>query len=174
MPKMTGNDIITRVRNAKAALGPKCRKFAGAVTVEILRNALAEASIPTSARDVFVRGIPLEVDLIVPLPGSAKPQFDLLYEPRSVAVALEIKNSGCFGQDSLRRVTSNLKQLRNAGIRCAYVTLEERRGYRWTATSKHLGTRCFTLAWHTATDGPYKTTSDWCALLKYLRKALKG
>jgi hypothetical protein len=66
---MDGEHIMVMARETKAAFGAKCSEFAGAVAVQILRDALAEQGIPTSPRDVFVRGIPLEIDLVVPRPG---------------------------------------------------------------------------------------------------------
>ena len=168
---MNGEYIVTTTRKAKAAFGGKCSKFAGAVTVEILKAALAKESIPTSSRDVFVRGIPVEVDLLVPRQGE-KPALGLLYEPRQVAAALEIKNSGSFGRGTLEKIRRDFGLFREAGVCCAYVTLEERRSYRWAASAERLGYPCFTLAWHKVTGGPIETTEDWAALVEFLRRCL--
>jgi hypothetical protein len=127
---MKGDQVVTRVRNLKAAFGVKCSKFTGAVSVEILKPALAEEGIRTSPRNVFVRGIPVEVDLVIPREGQ-KPAVRLLYEPQQIAAALEVKNSDSFGESTLKKVRHDFGRLREANIRCAYVTLEERRSYRW-------------------------------------------
>ncbi len=168
---MNGDYIVKSTREAKAAFGVKCSKFAGAVTVEILKAALANESIPTSPRDVFVRGIPVEIDLVVPRQG-AKPALGLLYEPGQVAAALEIKNSGSFGESTLEKIRKDFAICQEAGIRYAYVTLEERRSYRWAASTELLGCHCFTLAWHKVTGGPIEPTEDWVGLVKFLRQCL--
>jgi hypothetical protein len=170
---VTGEQIVTRARDEKAAFGIKCSKFAGAVTVEILRAALTDEGIPVSPRDVFVRGIPVEIDLVVPRPKQ-EPLWGLLYEPGQVAAALEIKNTGTFGENSLAKIRRDFGHFREAGISCAYVTLEERRSYRWAASTEVLGFSCFTLAWHAFTGGPIEPTEAWVELVKFLRKCIEA
>jgi hypothetical protein len=97
---MTGQDIVTQVWDATERFG-KCGEFGGAATVEIVKHALKQEGIVTSARDVFVRGVPLEIDLIIPHRGAQPSVGGILYEPLEVAVALEIKKSGCYGKQSL-------------------------------------------------------------------------
>lgn len=169
---MRGIEIVNKVRDAKRHFGPKCpKKFGGAAAVEILRDALAKEGFPTSRRDVFIRGIPIEVDVIIPLRG-AKPVMGLLYEPEHVAVVLEVKKSGIFGEQALKAIRANFKRLRRAGIRsCAYVTFEDRFNYKWKGTCQNLGCDCFTLAWHRQTDGPLERTGDWEKFVSFLRKA---
>lgn len=167
---MRGEEIVEKARKAKKDFGAHCpKKFAGAVVVEILRAALNDEGILTSPRDVFVRGVPVEIDLIVPYKGE-QPCLGLLYEPNHVAVALEVKKSGLFGEHALTTIRSNVAWLREAGIRCAYVTFEERQSYRWKATTENLGVPCFTLAWHEKTDGPLQPTQDWEHLVAFLRE----
>jgi len=166
---MTAEEIVSNVRAAKAAFGAKCKKFAGAVTVEILKTALAEEGIPTSARDVYIQGISLEIDLVIPKHGAIAP-FGILYEPSQVAAALEVKNCGIFGEDSLEKVREGLNRCHSAGICCAYVTLEERRTYKYAASTECLGFPCFTLSWHKNSGGPIETTEDWPSLVDFLRK----
>ena len=50
----------------------KCGKFAGAATVEIIKKALADEALPASVRDVFIQGLPVEWDLVVPRPSGAR------------------------------------------------------------------------------------------------------
>jgi|HubBroStandDraft_6_1064221.scaffolds.fasta_scaffold668781_2 hypothetical protein len=64
---MTGEEIVTKAWEECDAFG-KCGKFAGAATVEILKQALADEGLPTSVRDVFIKGLPVEWDIVVPLP----------------------------------------------------------------------------------------------------------
>lgn len=167
---MRGEEIVEKARKAKHDFGANCpKKFAGAVVIEILRAALHDEGIITSPRDVFVRGIPVEVDLIVPYKGE-KPFLGLLYEPKQVAVALEVKKSGVFGEHALNKIRFDFVQLHEAGIRCAYVAFEERQSYRWKATVENLDFPCFTLAWHKKMDGPLEPTQDWERLVAFLRE----
>jgi len=170
---MTGKEIVRRARNASDGFEPACRKFAGAVTTELMKKFLTHEGIPTSTRDVFIQGIPLEIDLIVPRRGQ-KPTFGLLYEAQQVAAALEIKKSGTFGKQSLRTIRENFKQLRKHKVKCAYVTLEERKTYRHKATKKNIGGfPCFTLAWHKGEE-KLTETRHWEKLLTFLRQHLSA
>lgn len=169
---MTGEEIVRQARNASEDFKLVSRKFSGAMTVELMKRVLADEKIPTSSRDVFVRGIPLEIDLLVPRRGQ-QPALGLLYEPQQVAAALEIKKSGTFGKQSLRTIRTNFKQLRKLRVKCAYITLEERKTYRHKATTKNIGGfPCFTLAWHRGAD-ELVGTRDWGRLLTFLRKCRK-
>ena len=168
---MGGEDIVRGVRRLKADFGTKCSKFAGAACVEVLKAALANEGIRSSPRDVFIRGIPVELDLLVPREGE-EPAFGLLYEPRQVAAVLEIKNSGCFSKEAFAKVGRDCERLRAANIPWAYVTLEERRGFPWAPSCDRLGSPCFTLAWHKKTGGPVELTEDWEKLVDFLRECV--
>jgi hypothetical protein len=107
---MTGEEIVRQARNASKGFQLKCTKVSGAMAAELIKKVLADEGIPTSARDVFIRGIPLEIDLIVPRRGQ-KPSLGLLYEPQQVAAALEIKKDGIvWGADA----QDNPKELQSA------------------------------------------------------------
>jgi hypothetical protein len=169
---MTGEEIVRQARSASKALKLTSRKFSGAMTAELMKRALADDGIPTSPRDVFIRGTPLEIDLIVPYHGE-EPTLGLLYEPRQVAAALEIKKMGSFGEQTLQTIRNNFNRLRELGVACAYVTLEEHKSFRHKATEENLGGfPCFTLAWHTVMDGPVEDTQDWDRLLTFLRNCI--
>ena len=172
---LRGKEIVERARKAKQNFGngyPK--KFGGAAAIEILRVALDEEGILTSRRDVYIRGIPSEVDLIIPR-LDAKPWLDLLYEPRQVAIALEVKKTGSYGQKGKDKIRDDFTRLRKAGIGCAYVSLEDRQNYKWRPkeTDPEFGYPCFNLAWHEKTDGPLYPTDDWEKLIAFLRKAIR-
>jgi hypothetical protein len=122
---MNGEQIVRQARDMKVAFSAKCSKFAGAVSVELLKSALAAEGIAASSRDVFVRGIPVEVDLVIPCAAQV-PALGVLYEPQQVTAALEVKNSGLFGGGSLAKLRDVFGRFRAIGIQCAYVTLEER------------------------------------------------
>jgi hypothetical protein len=169
---MTGEEIVRQARSASKRFQMKSRKFSGAMTVELMKTVLATERITTSARDAFILGTPLEIDLIVPRRGE-KPTLGLLYKPRQVAAALEIKKTGSFGKHGIQTIRNNFNRLRELKVACAYVTLEERKSYRYKATKKNLGGfPCFTLAWHKVTDGPLEDTQDWDKLLTFLRKRI--
>jgi hypothetical protein len=65
---MTGEQIVSKVCETYDMLD--CRKFQGHVAVEIMKEALAAEGIATSARDVFIAGLPVEWDLLVPREGA--------------------------------------------------------------------------------------------------------
>ena len=176
---MTGQEIIMEAREASERFEQfgTCRKFGGAATIGIVKKALAEEGIPTSARDVFIKGVPLEIDLIVPRRGAKPSLGGILYEPPEVAVALEIKKCGLIGKESLAAIRHNFRLLAAQGVCCAYVTLEERKTYRYKATPENLGVPgCFTLHWHQKETGTerFRTTKDWARLIRFLRKKLSA
>jgi hypothetical protein len=169
---MTGEEIVRQARSASKDFQLTSRKFSGAMTAELVKKGLLDAEIQTSARDVFIRGTPFEIDLIVPYRGE-EPTLGLLYEPRQVAAALEIKKMGSFGKQTLQTIRNNFNRLRELKVACAYVTLEERKSFRYKATEENLGGfPCFTLAWHKVSDGPLEDTQDWDKLLTFLRKRI--
>ena len=171
---MREREIVERARKAKRDFGSAyTKKFGGAAAVEILRSALCKEGIVTSRRDVYIRGIPLEVDLIIPR-MNAEPWLDLLYEPEHVAIALEVKKTGTFCKEGRDKIRDDFGRLKKAGIRCAYVSLEERKNYKWRPreTDTDFGYPCFNLAWHKKDDGPLDPTGDWEKLIALLRKAI--
>jgi len=166
---MKGEELVKQARSAAKDFRVTCRKFSGALTTQLIKKVLSEEGISTSPRDVFIRGISLEIDLIVPHRGE-EPTFGLLYEPQQVAAALEIKKMGSFGIETLQKIRDNFNRLRNIGVPCAYVTLEERKTFRHKATEENIGGfPCFTLAWHRVLDGPLEDTGDWERLLEFIR-----
>lgn len=144
------------------------------MTTELIKKVLADEGIRTSPRDVFIRGISLEIDLIVPYRGE-EPTLGLLYEPPQVAAALEIKKMGAFGAKTLQTIRDNFTRLRGIGVACAYVTLEEAKTYRYRATEENIGGfPCFTLTWHRVTNGPLEDTRDWERLLAFIRNCVRA
>jgi hypothetical protein len=166
---MTGEEVVTQAWDVCESFG-KCGKFAGAATVEILKQALADEGVPTSVRDVFIKGLPIEWDLVVPL-CLAKPTLNgLIYEPAQVACALEIKLSGLHGQEDAPRMAQNFERAKSLGVACAYVTLGERKNYRHRSTEENLNFPIFTFTWHTANT--LADTGDWGRLVAFLRERL--
>ena len=139
-PKDEAFDILQAVREARRDFGgSRSKKYVGAVTVEILREYLDRHGLTVSERDVFVRAVPVEVDLLLTRQG-AKPAHGILYDPQDVLFALEVKACGAFGESTAKTVRGNFERLRQAGVkRCAYVTLWERQDYKWAVTKESLG-----------------------------------
>ena len=99
----------------------------------------------------------------------------MLYEPQNVAVALEVKKSGCYGKGGRKKVKKDFARLRELGVKCAYVTFEDRKSYCYRPTKKWLGFPCFALAWHKGSDNsvvPVKKGENWEAFVSYLRAAV--
>ena len=164
---MTGGEIVSQVCATYKMLD--CRKFSGHVAVEIMKHALTEEGIETSARDVFIWGLPVEWDLLIPRDG-ATPMFNgLLYEPAQVKIAIEVKLSGiCGGSKTLEGVRKNFELAKGVGVQCAYVALCDRQ--RQAATTEKLGWNAFNLTWSLGHERR-EETGDWSRLLKFLCEA---
>jgi hypothetical protein len=171
MPEVEPDKVLLKsVNEARQAFGPKCMKLAGSLTVEVIRAAFEQLGIAVSVRDVFIRGVPVEIDLLVPRPV-ATPKCGLIYEPLDVLAAFEVKNAGAFpGTVEAVRKSFELIRSANPRIYCAYVTLAERKGYKWAATTENLGADVYTLFWHNGSikHRSYEKTSDWDRLTKKL------
>ncbi|MGA2608599.1 MAG: hypothetical protein ABSH01_14230 [Terriglobia bacterium] len=179
--------LLDTVQNYKEFFGVKDDKFKGALSVELMRLVLEENGIITSGRDVFIKGVPLEVDLLIPS-TNAKPEYGFVYRPEDVIAALEVKARGCYGKEALNSIREAFDLIRksNAHIGCAYVTLTELKGYKWAVDKKKLGYDAFTLAWHTrqhekpgkwpSTDDDWQellTPGEWERFLNWLRDQIK-
>ncbi|MGA2543097.1 MAG: hypothetical protein ABSG78_16225 [Verrucomicrobiota bacterium] len=133
-------------------------KLTGALAIEAVRHQLLKSGFTVSGRDVFIGGIPTEFDTLVVRP-TAKPAFGIVYNPSDVAALLEIKFSGAYSQQVLPHLRQLFDRVNRAHphIQCIYVTVCERRTYKYRITSKALGWPSFTLNWWT----DYKN-SDVC------------
>jgi hypothetical protein len=154
----------------------KCKKFGGAVTVEILRRFLRRNGFPVSARDVYINGLPVEIDLLIPKRRAA-PKYGILYEPEQVACVLEVKKSGTFGANDVKKIKKDFRMVRRVAriIRCAYITLEERETYRHRATDGNIGSPCYSLFWHSGSRNVIKEkTGDWNRFLAFLRESTRS
>jgi hypothetical protein len=159
-------------RTSEAALDFKLnsKKLIGAMAVELIREALQDEGIPVSSRDVFVRGTPHEIDLIIPRPNSTPPLYGILYEPEQVAVALEIRSHGSFGKDMLKGLRDCFTGLTELGVACAYITIKERTNYIYRATEESIGGfRCFTVGWYRGNNAP-EASDEWPRFVYFLRQ----
>lgn len=150
-----------------------CKKFSGALAVELIRQALIRSGIPVSPRDVFIRGVDIEIDLIVPRRG-ARPKHNLVYEPEDVVAALEVKYRGMFF-DGIIKLKANFRKiiLANKRIQCMYVTLIETKGYKGAVLTRNLGYPAYTLNWWYASKKDKKPSGDWEKLTGRLKSVLR-
>jgi len=121
-----------------------------------------------------VGGSSSEIDLLV-LHKNASPWLDLLYDPREVAVALEVKKHGSYAMQGRDKIKADFARLGKLGVVCAYVTFEDRESDCYRPTEEFLGVPCFALAWHEGSNGPLLPTKDgegWEALVSFLQKAI--
>ena|ERR1700692_2722174 len=163
---MTGLEIVTGC--VAACEAADCNKFEGHLAVEVLKQALEDEGIATSVRDVFIKGLPVEWDLLVPRVG-ALPLFNgLLYEPTDAKVAIEVKLSGLCGTKAiaLSTIRGKFELAQAAGVRCVYVAFCDRQS--GCATDENLGFPCFNLTW-SHKPKPREDSGDWPRLLKSLR-----
>ena len=166
---MDGMELLQQVERTKSEFGSKCpRKYAGALAVTLFRGTLKALGIPVSPRDVFIKGVPVEIDLLVPRAGS-RPDNCILYQPQDVLVAFEIKNTGVFGQGAVNAIRKNFQIIRREAphIQCYYVTLTEKKTYKWAVNSEKLGFPAYTLTLYSESKGKtsYEPTDDWQKLL---------
>lgn len=173
---MKEREIFETISNVKKDFGLKCAKFTGAVTVEIIKIALEKHGILTSPRDVFIRGLPIEIDLLIPK-RDVVPEHGILYELQDVLTVLEIKNYGSFGKSTINSIKKNFQRISqfNKEIYCAYVTLAERKGYKWAISRENTGFPSYTLFWHYGSGKNFKIepTGDWKKLLDDVNKIIQ-
>ena len=175
--RIEDTDIRNSINKAKERFGLTCRKCAGALTVEIIRHALLKIGIRVSRRDVFIRGVPLEIDFLVPGPH-ARPSNGLVYRSADVLAIVEVKNAGSFGKPTIETIQQNFKVIRKANrrIRCCYLTVAERRGFRWAVTSRNSGGNAYTMFWHhgSGKNLAYDPSGDWDRFLADMQRIQKA
>jgi hypothetical protein len=167
----TEQELFDFVMSAKADFGTICKKYTGAVFAERLRSALKGYGIITSARDVFIEKVPIEIDLLIATP-TAVPRYGVLYRAEEVLVAFEVKSHGLYGEKARTKMRAAFGSIRqqNPNIACAYVSLTERIPYKWQATEKNIVAKVFRLLPYRGTEkNPrYVETGDWAKLLAWL------
>jgi hypothetical protein len=168
--------ILQAIQAAKGSFGPKCpRKYIGALTIECIRRSLAEHGIRTSPRDVFITGVRMEIDMIVPRSRTI-PENGVLYKGDDALAAIEVKNHGVFGKgsSSCERLRQSFQEIQSKypKIWCAYVTLSERESYKNKITTENLGFPAYTLFWDpTGKRHHYESTGHWMLFVNELKKS---
>ncbi len=162
--------LLNRVLKAKDEFGPKCGKYLGAVAIELIRAALKEHDCPVSQSDCFIKGIPVEIDLLIPR-QSTTPENGILDQPQDVLIALEIKAHGAYGEKAASSIRRNFLaiQEKNESIRCFYITLMERKGYKWAITDSSLAFPEYTLFLYSGKRESHEPTGDWQGLLSDIK-----
>ena len=132
---MLEHELFSLLEEGKQSLGVPSKKFTGALVIEMLRRAFEEHGIKTSRPNVYLKGLPFEFDLAIPRKG-ANLEFEILYSPADVLAVLEIKASGLFTKEALPLISSVFREVqsKNPSIVCAYVTISERKSYKYKAT----------------------------------------
>ena len=168
----SGTQIVERARRAKTEFGQSCpTKFGGAAAIEILRAALLEEGIAASRRDVFIREVPCEIDLLIPR-TNATPWMELVFEPEQVVIALEVKKSGSYLAGGLDKIKKDCALIKQAGVEYAYISFEDRENYKYRPTEDKVGCRCFNLTWHVDTDKELIPRQDWEEFVAFLKKTI--
>lgn len=148
-------------------------KSVGALTTQIIGEHLRAHAFSISPRDVFIRRLPLEIDLLVTKPNT-QTAHGIIYDPCDVLAALEIKRSDAHGEGTARHMRSACEELcRHVGfsVPCAYITLQERKGFKYHPMDCE-AFRVFCLFWHTG-ERDRKTpqlSDEWRRVLKWLQE----
>jgi hypothetical protein len=123
-------------------------KLTGSLCVEMIRENLTKSDIPVSPRDVFIAGIPDEIDLIIPH-RSAQPKYGVIYEPSDVAGVLEVKYSGAYSRDVVPNLCERFTRIVSTcpNVSCAYLTVCENERFKQRVTTERLKFQSFTLYW---------------------------
>jgi hypothetical protein len=170
---MEENLIFSEVEQAKKSFGRRYKKLSGALTVEVLKSHLEKNGFFVSNRDVFIRGVDSEIDLLV-IRRNATPRYNLIFESDDVVAALEVKNYGSFGKDSISQIRTAFDKIKsqNTNIFCCYITLLERESYKYRITSKMLGYPAYTIFFHKGEGKKIQliNTGEWDKFLNDLKK----
>ena len=175
----TERDILTNILSLREKT--KCTKFAGAITIELLRKEFAELDLNVSNRDVFIEGVTNELDLLIAKKG-AFAEADLVYDPDDVLAVLEVKFRGSYGKKNIDHIKAVFDSVTaaNSRIKCFYLTISENRLYSHRATRTNLGYDCFELLTRDTNlesalkKELIKETGEWQKLLEMLKNLTVG
>ncbi len=178
-----GVRIARLLRDAKTQLGDHYpKKFGGAAAVLILKNELEKNGILSSEPNVYIEGCKSEIDLIIPRDQKNKnrkiinPWEMILYKPSDIALALEVKKSGSYGKEGLKKIKDLYESLLCICVDMAYLTFEDTKSYIHRPTKGKVRAECYCLAWHKSYGSdPTPTEEDinWEAFLKYVKSKTK-
>ena len=153
------------------------RKFIGALTSELLRKEFIKIGFNVSSRDVFIEGVPYELDLII-LKKRKKAQENLLYRPEEFVAVLEIKFRGIYSKEGIEHIKKVFGSIKGVSkeIKCIYLTVSENTNYKYYPDEQKLGDFSFLLLERKTNleraieRGELYVTGDWDKLIKILMK----
>lgn len=150
-------------------MGCDCNKFKGTATVQILREHLSLKGYNVSNRDVYIKGVPHELDLLV-LRKNVNNSL-IIYNPKDVIFVFEIKYNGTTDLNYLSRVYNSIIE-KNNKINCTYVTILEQQSWTKRFTKETIGFDYFVLYTYRSTTRmlPEMDMGGWEKLLKYLEE----
>ena len=180
---MKEKEIFEKIELLKKQQGfKKTKKFTGAMTSEVIREYLKQEGFNISERDVFVKGVPNEIDLLI-LKKETKSIFNNYYDPKDILVAFELKSIGIYGKEELPRIKNMFDSMKkeNPSIICIYLTIYENQKHSYRATKDNLNVEVFELFSPTTNiESAIKKgifyesiTGDWGRLIKYLRSSIQ-
>lgn len=118
--------LLKSLKSAEKSLGFSSRQFSGAICVSLLKELINSQGLSTSEKDVFIKDVPIEFDLLIVKPNS-KPLHGLLWNPDNVIAALEVKKSGTISEDGIVKTNSDFGRLRtyHPHIKLFFITFSE-------------------------------------------------
>jgi hypothetical protein len=146
-------------------------KLTGSLCVEVVREYLTKSGIPVSPRDVFIAGIPDEIDLIIPR-RSAQPKHGVIYEPSDVAGVLEVKYSGAYSRDVVSDLCERFTRIVSIcpDVSCAYLTVCENERFKERVTTERLKFQAFTLYWVNRNSAVERIGDPWESVVQWINR----
>jgi|SRR3989344_107977 len=161
--------IFQEIEDFVNSMGCSCNKFKGAATVQVLRKYLSSKGFNVSDRDVYIKGVPNELDLLV-LRKNVNNSL-IIYNPEDVIFVFEIKYGGTTDLGTILIKYHRIIE-KNNKINCAYVTILEQQSWTNRFTKETIGFDYFVFYTYrsTARPKPEVNMGGWEKLLKYLKE----
>jgi hypothetical protein len=167
-PKAIFRDIL----EWGSLMGCNCKKLLGAATAQTIRMHLIKHGFNVSQRNVYIKGIPNEFDLLLLKRGVSNHM--LIYPPDEILAVFEVKFRGSFGRPTIDGLIDVCKKIKDANrkISCLYITVLEGKTYKNKVTYANSGWNTFEMFYYKGdiVTGPKEDTKDWYKLLKYIKK----
>lgn len=158
-------ELLKSLNLAEKELGFDSKQFSGAVCVNLLREVIKENGLTTSEKDVFIKDVPIEIDLLIVKHGS-KPLYGLLWNPEDVIAAFEVKKSGLISEYGKTKTNSDFSRIKtyHPHIHLFFITISEIRS-KLASIEKSDDSFTFFIR----RNGKYSETGDYDRLLDVLR-----